>query len=35
MALYKRKLNTGSTERAPEPTREEIIAAMRQFISDD
>ena len=24
---------TGSTERAPEPTREEIIAAMRQFIS--
>jgi hypothetical protein len=26
---------TDGTERSPEPTREEIIAAMRQFISDD
>jgi hypothetical protein len=26
---------TGSPERAQEPTREEIIAAMRRFISDD
>jgi hypothetical protein len=28
-------LVSGSTERAPEPTREEIIAALRQFLSDD
>ena len=26
---------TGGPKRAPEPTREEIIAAMRRFISDD
>jgi hypothetical protein len=26
---------TDGTERSPEPTSEEIIAAMRQFISDD
>jgi len=29
------KLDKGPTKRAPEPTREEIIAAMRRFVSDD